>query len=158
MPERGDTLMQLRFVCGMTLCEFALNSAEYAQALHLCEAVLRKPLGLTLTAQELADEPSYFHLGGFHGEQLVAVLLLRPLDAQTVKMRQVAVHPEAQMRGLGSQLVAFAERFAKERGFKKIVAHARESAVAFYCKIGYSTVGEDFLETTISHRLVIKEL
>ena len=89
---------------------------------------------------------------------MVAVLLLRPLDEQTVKMRQVAVHPEFQNLGLGSQIVAFAESFAKERGFTKMVAHARGTAVDFYRKAGYATVGGEFVEQTIPHRLVTKEL
>ena len=115
-------------------------------------------MGLALTEGELADEPNCCHLGGFDGARLVAVLLLRPLDEQTVKMRQVAVHPEFQNLGLGSQIVAFAESFAKERGFTKMVAHARGTAVDFYRKAGYATVGGEFVEQTIPHRLVTKEL
>ena len=142
----------------MTLREFHPGTPEYEQALRLREAVLRAPLGLTLTKDELADESRCFHLGAFDGERLVAVLLLKPLDEHTVKMRQVAVHREMQGRGLGSKLVAFAEQFAKERGFTKIVAHARGTAVEFYRKAGYAIVGEEFLETTISHRLATKDL
>lgn len=148
----------MRFPAGMTFREFNLGTKEYEQALQLREAVLRIPLGLTLTEAELADEPNCRHLGGFDGERLVAVLLLRPLDEQTVKMRQVAVHPEFQNLGMGSRLVAFAEKFAKERGFTKMVAHARGTAVEFYRKAGYTTVGEDFIEQTIPHRLVTKSL
>ncbi len=148
----------LRFPSGMTFREFNPNTKEYEQALQLREAVLRVPLGLVLTEGELADEPNCRHLGGFDAERLVAVLLLRPLDDQTVKMRQVAVHPEFQKLAMGSRLVAFAERFAKERGFTRMVAHARGTAVEFYRKAGYATVGEDFIEQTIPHRLVTKEL
>ena len=148
----------MRFPSGMTFREFNLGTTEYEQALQLREAVLRVPLGLALMHGELADEPNCRHLGGFEGERLVAVLLLRPLDEQTVKMRQVAVHPEFQNLGMGSQLVAYAERFAKERGFTKLVAHARETAVHFYRKAGYATVGGEFIEATIPHRLVTKEL
>ena len=148
----------MRFPFGMTFRAFHLGTKEYEQAIRLREAVLRVPLGLVLTEGELADEPNCCHLGGFDGERLVAVLLLRPLDEQTVKMRQVAVHPEFQNLGMGSRLVAFAEGFAKERGFAKMVAHARGTAVDFYRKAGYATVGDEFIEQTIPHRLVTKEL
>ena len=146
------------FSPGMTFREFNPSTKEYEQALRLREAVLRIPLGLTLAEGELADEPNCYHLGGFEGDRLVAVLLLRPLDERTVKMRQVAVYPEFQQAGMGSRLVAFAERLAKERGFTKMVAHARGTAVEFYRKAGYATVGEEFIEQTIPHRLVTKEL
>ena len=142
----------------MTLREFFPGTADYDQALRLREAVLRAPLGLTLTSDELAGEDRCFHLGRFANGRLLAVLLLRPLDEHTVKMRQVAVHPDFQNRGLGFQLVAFAERFAKERGFTKIVAHARGTALGFYGNAGYAITGDDFLETTIPHRLVTKDL
>ena len=148
----------LRFASSMTFREFHLGTKEYEQAIQLREAVLRIPLGLTLTEGELADEPNCCHLGGFEGERMIAVLLLRSLDGETVKMRQVAVHPEFQHVGMGSQLVAFAERFAKERGFTRMVAHARGTAVDFYRKAGYATVGEEFIEQTIPHRLVTKDL
>ena len=142
----------------MTLREFHAATPEYDEALRLRETVLRAPLGLTLTSDERAGEDRCFHLGGFENGRLLAVLLLRPLDESTVKMRQVAVHPDFQNRGLGFQLVAFAEQFAKERGFTKIVAHARGTALGFYGKAGYAITGEEFLETTIPHRLVTKEL
>ena len=142
----------------MTFREFHLGTKEYEQAIQLREVVLRIPLGLTLTEGELADEPNCCHVGGFEGERLVAVLLLRSLDGETVKMRQVAVHPDFQNLGTGSQLLAFAERLAKERGFAKMVAHARGTAVDFYRKAGYVTVGVEFIEQTIPHRLVTKDL
>jgi ribosomal protein S18 acetylase RimI-like enzyme len=137
---------------------FEVGTPDHEKALALREAVLRKPLGLTLSAEELREEPNCFHLGGFDGERLVAVLLLKPLDERTLKMRQVAIDPELQRRGIGNQLVAFAEQFARERGCELLIAHARESAVAFYRKLGYATSGDTFIETTIPHRLVSKRL
>ena len=142
----------------MTLREFHPGTDDYEQALRLRETVLRVPLGLTLTKAELSDDSNCCHLGGFDDGRLIAVLLLRPLDALTVKMRQVAVHPEFQALGLGSQLVAFAESFAKERGFTQMAAHARATALAFYRKAGYKVLGDDFIEATIPHRLVTKQL
>ena len=142
----------------MTLREITPGTPDYDQALRLRDAVLRVPLGLRLTNDDLADDPHCIHFGGFEDTRLVAVLLLHPVDAHTVKMRQVAVHPASQGRGLGVQLVAFAERVAKERGFTRMIAHARGTAIGFYVKAGYTAVGADFLETTIPHRLVTKDL
>ena len=153
-----DVRGPMRFHWRMTFREFQISTSEHEQAIALREAVLRAPLGLTLSQGDLADEPNCSQLGGFAGERLVAVLLLKPLDQETVKMRQVAVHPEFQNLGVGSSLVAFAEGFAKERGFTKIVAHARASAAEFYRKAGYTMVGEEFIETTIPHRLVTRLL
>lgn len=142
----------------MTFREFARGTSEYDAALLLREAVLRKPLGLTFTSEELAEEPACFHLGGFKDGQLIAVLLLRPLNTDEIKMRQVAVEPEFQHRRIGSGLLAFAESYAKEMGYREIRAHARETATEFYRKAGYAISSETFLENSIPHRLVTKRL
>jgi len=142
-----------------TFKEIHPETPEYEAAMQLREAVLRTPLGLSFTEAELADEPHCAHLGGFdEAGRLVAILLLKPLNAHTVKMRQVAVRPGLQGRGIGAQLVAFAETFARERGFNAMIAHARATAVEFYLGLGYATSGEPFIETTIPHILISKTL
>jgi GNAT superfamily N-acetyltransferase len=142
----------------MTFRRFHVHTAEYENALNLREDILRKPLGLTLTENDLARDAECFHLGGFHDSQLRAVLLLQPLDEHAMQMRQVAVCPGWQRTGAGSQLVAFAEEFARLKGCKTLIAHARSTALGFYLRLGYSAAGEEFIETTIAHRLVAKAL
>ena len=137
---------------------FEVGSAEYRDALRLREDILRKPLRLTITEQELTHDVDCFHLGGFDGTQLRAVLLLQPLDQHTVKMRQVAVSHDVQRSGVGAQLIAFAERFARQRSYGAMIAHARATALGFYLRLGYTAVGDEFIETTIPHRLVTKAL
>jgi len=58
----------------------------------------------------------------------------------------------------GAQIVASAERLAAERGFRRIVLHARETATPFYEKAGYVATGETFVEVTIPHRIMVKPL
>jgi GNAT superfamily N-acetyltransferase len=142
----------------MTFRQIEVGGSEYRDELLLREEILRRPLGLTFTEEELAREPDCFHLGAFDDARLIAVLLLQPLDENTVKMRQVAVSEPSQRGGVGSGLITFAEGFARERGYKTIIAHARGTAVGFYLRIGYSASGEEFMETTIPHRLVTKAL
>ena len=140
------------------LREIAPGSPEHAAALRLREAVLRAPLGLSWTDPDRTDEPLCAHLAAFDGGVLVAVLLLKPLDAETMQMRQVAVAPERQGTSIGTKLVAFAEEFARARSCRRLIAHARGTALGFYRKRGYTEDGEPFLENTIPHRLVWKEL
>lgn len=135
-----------------------MDSAEYRAAICLREAVLRAPLGLTLSAEELAVEPQCQHFGAFDGEALVATLLLITLDAETVKMRQVAVDPSRQGNGIGAGLVRFAEAAARALGFRQLVANARGTAVPFYQRLGYTVEGDPFLEQTIPHQRVSKAL
>ena len=99
----------------MTFHQFDPGTPEYQDALRLREDILRKPLGLTITEQERANDQGCFHFGGFDGAQFVAVLLLQPLDEHTVKMKQVAVSGALQGTGVGRQLIAFAEEFARQK-------------------------------------------
>ncbi len=66
-------------------------SKEYQQSLKLREQILRLPLGLKLSAQELARDIDDTHLGGFIGTELVACLVLSRVAPTRMKMRKVAV-------------------------------------------------------------------
>ena len=142
----------------MIFRSFTTDTPEYQEALWLRDDIPRKPLGLALAPADLAGEGGCFHLGGFDGDRLTAVLLLQPLDARTVKMRQVAVRRDRQRGGVGSKLIAFAEEFARQQGYGTMIAHARATALDFYRRLGYAVSGGEFIEVTIPHRLVTKAL
>jgi predicted GNAT family N-acyltransferase len=134
------------------------GSPEYAQTVELRRAVLRLPLGLDFTAEELAAEASDFHLAAFEEDMVVACLVLVPMPQQQVKMRQVAVRPELQGKGVGTALVEASEEFSKQRGFSLMTLHARDSAVRFYKRMGYHIEGETFEEVGIPHYKMVKRL
>ena len=73
-------------------------------------------------------------------------------------MRQVAVDPDLQSRGVGSLLVSHSEAVARAKGFKKIELHARDTAVQFYKKLGYTVSGSVFKEVGIDHYYMDKEI
>jgi GNAT superfamily N-acetyltransferase len=135
-----------------------LNSPLYPDSLVLRDEVLRKPLGLSWSDAEKEEEACCVHIVGLAGANVVATLLLKPMDTGTVKMRQVAVQPAMQRNEIGSKLVAFAEETARALGYHKICAHVRLSAVGFYRKKGYAIIGDPFIEVTIPHVLASKEL
>lgn len=142
----------------ITIREFAVGTPEHATALVLREAILRTPIGLGWSKADHADEPICWHLGAFDGGTLVATLLLKPLGAGVLKMRQVAVDPARQGERIGTQLIAFAESFARDHGGRRLIAHARGTALGFYRKLGYVEDGEPFIEAAIPHQLVSKAL
>lgn len=73
-------------------------------------------------------------------------------------MRQVAVASDCQRQGIGKALVSYAERYAAQHGYTEITAHARESALPFYEKLGYTRSGDRFVELGIPHIEVRKRL
>lgn len=120
--------------------------------------VLRKPLGLNYTPEELAAENADTLLAAFVDGHVVACLLLTPVDSHTAKMRQVAVAPERQGQGLGRRLVEFSEEWLRGRGFRHITLSARDTAIPFYLALGYACEGELFTRIGIPHRQMAKRL
>jgi predicted GNAT family N-acyltransferase len=127
------------------------GSLAYEESIALRYQVLRKPLGLSYDPAELAGEKDSFHLALRKGAVLVACLVLKPLDERCIKMRQLAVRESSQGKGVGRELVNYAESFAKGRGYVEIVLHARETAQGFYWKLGYEAEGDSFAEVGLPH-------
>lgn len=134
------------------------GSKEYEELMKLRIQVLREPLGLKYSPEDLIQEIDDIFLGAFAKGELVGCLLLRILPDGKMKMRQVAVTEKYQGKKVGTKLVKFAEVLAKKMGYGDFELHARESSVAFYLALGYETYGEIFEEVTIPHRKMRKRL
>lgn len=140
------------------LARVAHKSADYWKCVELRDRLLRKPLGLEFSAEELEEENNQWHLCLFLNDEIVACLCLVPLKSGEIKMRQVAVDHDFQSFGLGTRLVKYSENVAIDSGFKLMSLHARENALAFYNKMNYLEVGNRFLEVGIEHFRMEKEL
>ena len=132
-------------------------SPDYAALVELRRAVLRRPLGLDFTAEQLAAEASQFHLGAWDGRTPLGCLALRVNNGEA-RMRQVAVAPDVQRRGVGRLLAAECEAEARRRGAALMTLHARQTALAFYERLGYAAEGALFLEVGLPHRKMTKAL
>lgn len=143
----------------MRLAWIACASSEYALTVALRYEVLRVPLGLAFTLDQLASESGSHHLAAFDDEgHILGCLMLTPHADGEVQMRQVAVKPEMQGTGLGRTLVDEAERKAKELGFTRMMLHARDVAIGFYARLGYAREGDLFTEVGIVHQQMSKKL
>jgi len=134
------------------------DSPEYEAELALRSAILRRPLGLSFSADELAAEADSHHVGCFIDEELVGCLVLKPMDVRQIQMRQVVVDERFKGRGIGRAMVKYSEDLVRKLGFKTMVLHARETAVPFYEPLGYARVGDRFTEVTIPHWVMVRAL
>lgn len=143
----------------MTILEIDFATPEYDQTVQLRDKILRKPLGLAFSAEQLAEEFSDFHLAAFTNDWVLrGCLVLTPKGDKTLKMRQVAVDEAVQKLGIGRQLVAASEALARRNGFDVMELNARDTAVPFYKKLDYTIVGEQFEEVGIAHFKMVKNL
>ncbi len=134
------------------------GSKQYDEIVALRYEILRKPLNLHFTKEQIESEENNFHFGYYFDDKLIACLMLVPEADNKMKMKQVAVDETWQGKGIGAKLVAVAEKFAVENGYNLIYCHARDSAVSFYKKSGYSMKGEMFEEVNIPHFYMEKKL
>ena len=136
--------------------EVAHGSPLYHRTVAFREEQLRRPLGLTNSAVDLAEEDKQIHIAATDGQEVLGTVVLKPLSPTLVKLRQMAVAPRLRGSGLGGELVRFAERIAWERGYETVEMAARLSARGFYERLGYRAVGAEFLDVTIPHIMMTK--
>jgi predicted GNAT family N-acyltransferase len=131
--------------------QLEFDSPEYDASLRLREDVLRKPLGMKLRLQDQRGEQAQVHFGAFEDGKLVGVIIFVPEDKPNAKLRQMAIAPLMQGKGVGAKLLERVHAFAKAAGYPELTLNARETARSFYAKNGYAPFGAPFNEVGIPH-------
>lgn len=142
----------------MALKIIEYGTKEYQQMIKLREDILRKPLGLIFSHDELEKEKDNLLIGAFEDGNILGCCMLVEEDHSMVKLRQMAVLNILQGKGIGRALMQFAENLARDHGYKVLTMHARKNAVGFYEKMGYEVKGNEFQEVSIPHFEMEKKL
>lgn len=142
----------------MALKQIDHGSKEYKQMVALRMEILRKPLGLSFTEEELANEKNDILIGAFDEDKILACCLLTQVDNATIKLRQMAVQNNLQGKGIGASIMSFAETVARDKGYKKLMMHARNTAIGFYEKFDFRVKGNEFIEVNVPHHVMEKRL
>lgn len=133
------------------------GSDDYRVGVRLRDELLRNPMGIVTTEEEISAERALVHIAGFVSDRLCATCVLVP-EGKAVRMKRVAVAPSFQDMGVGTTMLRFCEACAREMGATELYAHARKTAVRFYEKAGYKGEGDYFDEVGIPHMVVRKSL
>lgn len=135
-----------------------IESPEYKEMAQLRLEVLLRPIGVSASYINPQKERSDLLVAAFEGQCMIGCCVLTPLDQKLVQLRQMAVRTDVQGKGAGAAIVAFAEKAARERGFTRLMMHARDIVIPFYQKCGYAVAGEQFTEVGIAHHRMEKAL
>ena len=133
-------------------------TAAYEEMANLRMKVLLDPIGIPRSYINPEKEAEDFLIGVYANGALVGCCILTKVDDTTVQLRQMAVAAAAQKSGIGRQVLSFAERLAREKGFSNMVMHARDTVIPFYQKCGYCINGSRFFEVGIPHHKMQKNL
>ena len=134
------------------------GTPEYQQMIKLRDEILRKPLGLSFSQEELMQEKDQILIGAFDDDKMLGCCMLVNEGDGVVRLRQMAVNNNLQGKGIGRALMNFAENIARDQGFKRLTMHARKTAVGFYEHLGYQICSDEFEEVTIPHFIMEKRL
>lgn len=142
------------------MIDIEFGSSRYDELVQLRYKILLEPLGLKFLDMHRDKEAGYLHIGCIESldDRLVGGLILAPIDNENIRLMQVAVDTRYQGEGIGRDMIKYAEKRAKEAGFKQIAMHAMLSVVNFYEKIGYVQEGEIFEEKGITFAKMVKKL
>ncbi|MNK24631.1 ribosomal-protein-alanine N-acetyltransferase [compost metagenome] len=103
-----------------------------------------------ITDMELAGDFDAMHFGLYHQYELTGVVSLF-IDGTTAQFRKMAVLPSDQGKGFGLQLLQYLVDYCREQGIKNLWCNARVSAIGFYKKIGFETVGEPYERNQLAY-------
>ena len=142
----------------MGLKQIDHGSKVYQQMVALRYEIMRKPLGLSFSAEELAKEKNDLLIGAFDEEEMTGCCILTDISNGNVKLRQMAVLKNMQGKVVGQTIIQFAENIARDKGYQTLTMHARDTAIGFYEKYGYKVEGEGFMEVNIPHHIMQKKL
>lgn len=111
------------------------------------------------------ERESTKHFGYFENGNLIGIASMfavphKAFDSKKqFQLRGMAVLSNHQKKGIGEQLVAYAEKDAVAQEADLIWFNAREIAVSFYRKLGYEILGEPFEIGDIGlHYIMFKKL
>lgn len=142
----------------MGLKQIDHGTKEYQQMVKLRMQILRQPLGLSFTNEELDKEKDNILIAAFDEDEMLGCCMLTKIDNQTLQLRQMAVNNNLQGKGIGASIMSFAETLSRDRGYKKLIMHARNTAIGFYEKFGFKVRGDEFVEVNIPHHVMEKAL
>ncbi|BCM93870.1 hypothetical protein IAD21_05765 [Abditibacteriota bacterium] len=101
------------------------------------------------------------HFAAFEGDEIVGVGFIVPITApfdansKAWMLRGMAVDPDRQGQGIGAAIVRFVEEDARREGIELLWFNARKQAVGFYARLGFESIGEEFMIPNIGPHLVM---
>jgi len=98
----------------------------------------------------------FLHFTLWEGGEVVACLRANE-NGNLLHMGRFAVKRELRKNGYGRILMEKLCSYAKEKGYSGVELSAVETAVGFYQKQGFETIGDYYLETGVPHIYMKKE-
>ena len=134
--------------------------------MQLRVAVLRKGTPATDCNYPEDTYPDVVHFGIIHEGTAIATSswFMKECPEKpgvtAMQLKGMAVAENLQGAGIGALLIDAGVALAKERGAAIVWARARDSAMGFYERLGFTSTGEGFIDgpTAMPHHIVVRSL
>jgi len=132
---------------------------EFKQYYELRYRILREPWGEPEGSEVDDIENQCFHIMAVDNQKLVAVGRLQVNTADEAQIRYMAVEKDFEGNGIGRMIVNALEQEAINKKVNTIILDAREPAVGFYHKLGYSIEKKSYvLFNDVQHFRMTKQV
>ena len=137
-----------------------VTTGEFDQYYELRWKILRAPWKQARGSERVSDDETSTHLMVMDdNNMLIGVGRLHFNSIREAQIRFMAIDVPEQRKGVGSFLLHALESRALQHGASRITLDARETALGFYRKQGYSTQGPGHtLFNSIAHVKMTKAL
>lgn len=134
-----------------------ISSEIYEDALSIRKTVFIKEqdVPLELEIDDLEDKCEYIVC--YKNSQPVATARLY-MNSDYAKVQRVAVLQANRRLNIGSKMMLEIEKFAKQKGVKQLNLGAQEYAIPFYSKLNYQVCSFRYLEASIWHKDMMKQI
>ena len=117
------------------------TASEWEKYFEIRYKTLREEWGQPIGSEHLADDHNAAHALAFDDKNNpVGVCRMHFNSPTETQIRMMGVLPVIRTGGVGTALMQYFEKMAKEQGAKKMVLDARDYAIPFYEKNGYKVV------------------
>lgn len=120
------------------------NEQEWEAYYDLRYRILREPLNKPRGSERNDGDVTGIHLALYDEGTLKAITRLDQPEATISQVRFVAVDSNTRGKGYGRLIMEAAENRSMEMGNHKMILHARDYALDFYLKIGYTNLGKSY--------------
>ncbi|MBT8155732.1 GNAT family N-acetyltransferase [Epibacterium ulvae] len=103
-----------------------------------------------ISASQVEGDPGALHFGGFMADRLITVASLFS-DGDAVRLRKFATHPDFQGQGAGSAMLRHLVEISQTQGRKRFWLDARETALPFYRRHGFTVQGDRFFKRDLPY-------
>lgn len=130
---------------------------EWEDYYDLRYRILRAPLDQPRGSERNDGDATGIHLALYDEKVLRAIARLDQAEPKVSQTRFVAVDGTTRGKGYGRLIMEAAEKKSRELGNEKMILHARDYALEFYLKIGYTNIEKSYkLYDVLQHYLMEK--